>query len=372
MLCDWLPPDFGAVGQYALQFARELAAGGETVVLVGFSSQPTSVEEMKLGSGRLTVHKLHRPAYDKRRFLRRATWTLRSNLALVQAALPYLRRSREVRFTGSPPYCIHFVVPLAKVLGIRTRYRITDFHPECLMAMLPSEPVWLRAVHRLTVFWRRRIDVIEALGEDQRRRLTALGIAPERVLLRRDPSPVRFDGARPAAPPRGLANRRRLLYSGNWGLAHEYETVVEGLARFERKHPGLVGVWLNATGPRVEIVAQALGRAGVTYVRTEPVPLDEVASVLLAADAHLITLDDRFVGFVLPSKVYACVESGRPVLFVGSEESDVHLVCSGSLDGTDYARVPVGDPDAVVAALERLFPAAEELPAVGFAQSGRR
>ena len=38
MLCDWLPPDFGAVGQYALGFARELAGAGNHVALVGFSS----------------------------------------------------------------------------------------------------------------------------------------------------------------------------------------------------------------------------------------------------------------------------------------------------------------------------------------------
>ena len=29
MLCDWLPPDFGAVGQYAVGFARELALSGQ-------------------------------------------------------------------------------------------------------------------------------------------------------------------------------------------------------------------------------------------------------------------------------------------------------------------------------------------------------
>ena len=29
-LCDWLPPDYGAVGQYSSLFARELAAEGNT------------------------------------------------------------------------------------------------------------------------------------------------------------------------------------------------------------------------------------------------------------------------------------------------------------------------------------------------------
>ena len=38
-ICDWLPPDFGAVGQYSLIFARSLAADGRSVVLGGLSSR---------------------------------------------------------------------------------------------------------------------------------------------------------------------------------------------------------------------------------------------------------------------------------------------------------------------------------------------
>ena len=34
-ICDWLPPDFGAVGQYSLMFATELAEQGQHVALVG-------------------------------------------------------------------------------------------------------------------------------------------------------------------------------------------------------------------------------------------------------------------------------------------------------------------------------------------------
>jgi hypothetical protein len=123
MLCDWLPPEFGAVGQYALQFARDLATTGETVTLVGFSSRAASIEKMDLGTGRLTVHRLYRPAYDKNRFLERALWTLRSNLALVVAALPAMRRSREVLFTGSPPYCIHFTAPVMSTSANRCDVR---------------------------------------------------------------------------------------------------------------------------------------------------------------------------------------------------------------------------------------------------------
>jgi hypothetical protein len=87
------------------------------------------------------------------------------------------------------------------------------------------------------------------------------------------------------------------------------------------------------------------------------VPLADLPGVLLAADLHVICLRDSFVGFVLPSKVYACIESGRPILFIGSERSDVHSLCaeataSGRLA---YRRVDVGDVAGVILGIEELL-----------------
>ena len=43
-ICDWLPPDFGAVGQYAVLFAREWARDGWDVTLVGLTSGKSSCQ----------------------------------------------------------------------------------------------------------------------------------------------------------------------------------------------------------------------------------------------------------------------------------------------------------------------------------------
>ena len=70
-LCDWLPPDYGAVGQYSLLFARELAAEGRDVTLVGLSSRETSETTEAVGEGRLTQIRILAPTYDKVSLLRR-------------------------------------------------------------------------------------------------------------------------------------------------------------------------------------------------------------------------------------------------------------------------------------------------------------
>jgi len=361
ILCDWLPPDFGAVGQYAVGFARELAGAGNAVTLVGFSSKAASESEESHGAGRLVIRKVFRPLYDRANLVVRAGWTLGANLSLLWASRRELRTADEVRFSGSPPYMLHFVMPIAKLLGVRTRYRITDFHPECLIATLGRTPLWLRPIAAMTRFWRRRVDAIEVLGEDQRRRLEEIRVDPSRIELRRDPAPVHVSpDTRPADPPPALAGRKIVLYSGNWGFAHDHETFVEGFARFCASRPASAGLWINAAGKRATLVEQECERRGLPHARTHLVPLDELPGVLAAADLHLIALLDAFVGYVLPSKVYACIETGKPILFVGSARSDVHLVCSERMPAGRYRRVDVGDAERVARALEDLLISAPE------------
>src|SRR3954453_14147500 len=241
-LCDWLPPDFGAVGQYSLLFARERAGRGEDVGLAGLSCTAASVEEERPGIGRLRIVRLQAPAYDRSDLRSRTLWTARINLALIWKLRREICHADEVLFTGSPPFLIHLLGPLNLLLRRRLTYRITDFHPECLMAERAAQAaqshssVALRLFYRWTVALRRRIDRFEVLGEDQRGRLLAIGIPPEGIALKGDPSRVEIPaGTEPLPTPPELAGRVILLYSGNFGVAHDHETFVAGYRLHHRQ-----------------------------------------------------------------------------------------------------------------------------------------
>jgi hypothetical protein len=363
-LCDWLPPDFGAVGQYSLLFARRRAAAGEEVTLAGLSSTAGSIVDEPLGAGRLRIVRLRATVYDKTSVRRRALWTVRTNLSLVWRLRREIARADEVLFTGSPPFLIHLLVPLNLLLRRRLTYRITDFHPECLMAeMARQPPLPLRLFHRLTVALRRRVHRFEVLGEDQRQRLLEIGLAPDRIVLERDPSPVEIPaGTQPLELPAELRGYRSLLYSGNFGVAHDHETFIEGYRQHHREGgsgegAGRVALWLNATGAKADRVEEILRREGLPIYRSRPVPLDQLPRLLVTPDAHLITLRDEFVGYVLPSKVHGCVLSRRTILFIGSARSDVHLLCSQGLPPgrpEGYRRIDVGDAAGVARALAEI------------------
>jgi hypothetical protein len=355
VLADWLPPEFGAIGQYAMLEARAEAAAGAEVTLAGLSSTAASIVAEAEGAGSLRIVRLRRPHYDRAALVQRALWTLRTNLALVLGTLRWLRTADEIRFTGSPPFLVHLLVPLNLLLRRRLVYRIADFHPECLIAELGRAPLALRALLGWTRWLRRRVDRLEVLGEDQRRRLLESGVRPERIEIRPLASPVAVEaGTEPLPRPVELADKRLLLYSGNFGVAHDDETFLEGYRLHHREGSGGVALWLNATGAKADRLEARLRELGLPVHRSRPVPLERLASLLVAPDAHLITLRDEFVGYVLPSKVWGCVASGRPVVFVGSAESDVHRICAARLAPGEYRRVPVGDATAMRRALDDL------------------
>ena len=372
-ICDWLPPDFGAVGQYAEIEARRLAAEGADVALVGLSSSADEAKDEKIGQGTLrTVRVLARP-YERAHFRQRALWTAATNGRLLRRAWKYAKAADEVLFTGSPPFFLHWIVPANLLLRKKLTYRITDFHPECLIAELGQRPLWLQLFLYWTLFLRRRVHKFEVLGEDQKRRLLEIGIPEDRITLRRDEAPVEITSeTEPLELPEPLRGKVVLLYSGNFGVAHDDATFVEGYARHHREGSGRVVLWLNATGAKADRVEAALRERRLPLHRSRPVALAELPRLLVTPHAHLITLRDEFVGFVLPSKVYGCIASGRSVLFVGSADSDVHLLCSERLGARSgergaqgggpgreprravYRRVGVGDAAGVARALDEL------------------
>src|SRR5262249_4375678 len=140
---------------------------------------------------------------------------------------------------------------------------------------------------------------------------------------------------------------------GDWGVAHDCDTFIAGYRLHHRQGTGRFVLWLNAVGSAINTIADQLARHGLPYVRGAPVPLEDLANLLVTPDAHLVTLSDSFVGFVLPSKVYACIESGLPVLYIGSARSDVHRLCAERMSAP-YLRVDVGAAEKCWQALEEL------------------
>ena len=107
-LVDWLPPDFGAVGQYGAIFARNPAAAGRDVRLIGLTTGDHSTTREVLPNGRLLeVTKITSKAYKKTQYFNRLLWSFRTNLRIIWEVIKDSRSFQaEVIFTGAPPFML--------------------------------------------------------------------------------------------------------------------------------------------------------------------------------------------------------------------------------------------------------------------------
>jgi hypothetical protein len=154
-------------------------------------------------------------------------------------------------------------------------------------------------------------DLLVCLGEVQKERLGELAGKVKCVVV---PPWDRREGM-------GRAEEGKLqnvaLYAGNLGEAHGYRQIL-GAARH------LPAEWIVRFAVR-GAKEKALRRdaAGLAHVQvTEYVSEVETPAMLASARVHLITMSPGWDGVVVPSKLYGCVRTGRPVLFMGPEQSD--------------------------------------------------
>ncbi len=350
IVCDWLPPAFGAVGQYEMARAEEAARNGRRVTLIGLGDT-AGFESRTLGTGELTIFRLAAQAPDKANLVSRAAWAASQNTALLSAVARAAKAGpSEIKVTGSPPFLSYQVLAWRAFNPQHAiTYRVTDFYPETAFAagkataLKPITPI----VHAL----RRGADRLEALSECQLKRLVESGVPEHKIEIVRDASPVDFAPHIIPAPRPFGADDVALLYSGNLGTAHDWTSFAEAYRHHVREGSDRVRLWLNAGGVNAPALKAYCEAHDLPVHVSAPVPLEDLAGVLMAADAHLILLGDSFWGYVFPSKTYACLESGRPCLYVGPEQSDVHALLQD--DGRNIS-VRQGDADGAFAALERL------------------
>lgn len=145
----------------------------------------------------------------------------------------------------------------------------------------------------------------------------------------------------------GLQQRFVLMYSGNLGLVHEVDTV-ENVLRCAKVLANFTMCVIGDGAQRgyLQCVAQEEQWSHVQFL---PYQTEETLRFsLTAAHVHLVTLKVDMSGLSVPSKIYGILASGRPVIFIGPDESEAAIIIREAQCG--YV-IPPGDHQAVVKAL---------------------
>ena len=142
------------------------------------------------------------------------------------------------------------------------------------------------------------------------------------------------------------SQRTVVLYLGNTGYGHSFDAVLDAAERLADEAVFVfVGGGARWASLEAEVRARGLER---TVVMRGYVPKEETAAVMAGADLALITLDDRALGIMSPSKLHANLAAGLPILYVGPPGSNTDEAIERFGCGTSLRN---GDANGVVAAV---------------------
>lgn len=121
----------------------------------------------------------------------------------------------------------------------------------------------------------------------------------------------------------GLNEGFVVMYSGNMGLAHTFDAVVEAAALLERHDEEVRFIFIGEGGRLPEVQRSVCSRRLRNVRFLAPQPANRLAESLSAADLHLVTMHDQLGGLVVPSKFYGITAAGRPTVFIGPAKSEI-------------------------------------------------
>jgi colanic acid biosynthesis glycosyl transferase WcaI len=330
----YYPPDTSATAKMAQSVVDALAAAHEVTVVCGRPSyEPTERRAWRLWQtekpgrtlqqGDVKIVRAGSTDYARTQMRQRVLNYL-SYVALSVPRAAFVPCDVVVGMTD-PPFEGIVAAFVALLKGKPLVYNIRDMYPDMAVGgSIVEAGLLTRVWERLHRWALRRATRVVVLGEDMRARIVAKGVRPERIAVVRDGAEICKAGAEPAVDPEVVRAIRGdfkfvLLHAGNLGFYGAWETLVAAAQKLADEGIGLVFVGDGAQRAQIEAAA-----AGCKNVRFLPFfPASKIASVLAAADAHVVTIKRGLEGVIVPSKMYGILAAGKPILAVAPRESDV-------------------------------------------------
>ena len=261
----------------------------------------------------------------------------------------------EVLWTVEPTF---FGAPLAllvaRATGARTWLHVQDYEVDAAfdLGLLPSKGAVHAVALGLEGFFTRAFDRVSSISPKMVLRAKEKGVAADRVTL--FPNWVDVESIRPEADGSpnevreelGLAGKTVLLYSGNMGNKQGLEALAPLAAAFE-SDASVHFLFCGDGAFRPQLEALVSGRRNVTLLPLQP--LERLASLLNAADIHLLPQRGGAADLVMPSKLTGMLSSGRPVLTTADAGTMLATVIAGDeTHGAHGMSVPPGNDDALL------------------------
>jgi glycosyltransferase involved in cell wall biosynthesis len=157
-----------------------------------------------------------------------------------------------------------------------------------------------------------------------------------------------------------IGNRMLVQYAGRHGSTHNLEPLVYAAERLSGQPILFQFIGEGAKKKKLQRMVQERALDNVMFLPYQP--LDELDTVLSAADLAVVCLESKFTGLSVPSKTYGIMAGGTPILGFLDAESEIGQTIRENECGA-VLEDPTGEQ--VARLLQRLLQEPEQLEAMG-------
>lgn len=274
--------------------------------------------------------------------------------------IPYLRHFDIVMCVSTPP-----LFPLIGALGEvlfhnKFVFLLYDLYPEVaeFMGLTKHNSIAYRFLNMLYRYVFKHADRIICLGRDIQKYLVSVKKVPldKTVIITNwaDANSVVLKNPDHTFRKRnGIEDKFLVTYSGNLGLFHDFDTLIEAAKSFQlmkNDHNDHIVFAIVGRGDQKARVVSKVGETGLKNIIFDDfLPADEHYDLLASSDVLLTTLKPGVENCSVPSKTYPYIVSGKPVIAIMSAESEIAQTIREEKAG--YVIEP-GQAESLVSTLE--------------------
>lgn len=332
ILNQFFYPDHSATSQLMTDLAESLVERGVEVTAVSSRGRYTGGEKLSRRGNYngVCIERAWATGFGKRTVLRRVSDYLSFYLGASWRLLRLPSHDVVMALT-TPPLIGLAALLIGRLRRMRVIMLVQDVYPDIAVALgtLKAGSFTTKAMNWISRQVLKRSDRIVVLSESMRERISSKigGTRASRIDVIHnwaDGTDIRpLNGSsNPFVVEHNLGESFVVLFSGNLGRVNEFSTVLEA-ALLLRDRSDIVFLFVG-DGAKANEIGEFRRKHDLANLKLLPYqPRHQLRYSLAAGHALLVTLADGLAGLSVPSKAYAIMAAGRPLLFVGDPHSDI-------------------------------------------------
>lgn len=332
-------PQVAAIGQLLTDLSEDLINAGYKVKVITGNPNNIFVKNntmpRKENYKGIEIIRLRNTTFSKYRMVGRIINYLTFHFLVFSRVLFY-ERPHLVFVLSTPPFISFSGLMLKIFKGSKVIYNIQDLFPDLAVELGKlKNKLFIGFLKKLSVLIVRKVDKVVVVGEYMEKKIREELLKEtsennhiitihnwadgDKIKVLRGDIEDNF-----LRKKWGLEGKFVVLYSGNIGYLHEFDTIISAadfLAKEGLKEIVFVFIGEGIKKSYIEEKAREKGLNNILFFPYQP--REMLTYSLGLANVSLVTLEKGFEGMVVPSKIYGILASGKPMIGVVGRDSEI-------------------------------------------------